>query len=112
MTVVFHNYSNNVTLRTGLVTFEPSEGLTMEENSASMVVPALGPDDVRYVRIKLHVAEKAQTANQSVTAVYNYSYKSPEGLQQVHQVLNRLLHLCKHPLKKNSNRLFFLKPLK
>ncbi len=110
MTVVFHNYSNNVTLKTGLVTFEPSEGLTMEENSASMVVPALGPDDVRYVRIKLHVAEKAQTANQSVTAVYNYSYKSPEGLQQVEYTEKLLLTIVPASDKSESTAIVSATP--
>lgn len=91
MTVIFHNYSNNVTLQTGLVSFEPSEGLTMEENSASLVVPALGSDDVRYVRIKLRVAKDAAKADQSVTAVYKYSYKSPEGLQEAEYTEKLLL---------------------
>ena len=81
MTVVFHNYSGDVSIRSGLASFEPSEGLVLVENSASKVVPVIGPSGVRSVQVKLRVTKDA-AASQSVSVSYAYSYNTPEGLVQ------------------------------
>ena len=82
VSVIFHNYSGTVALRSGLASFEPSEGLVLAENSASKVVPVIEANGVRTVQIKVRVTKNATTANQSLSVTYTYSYKAPEGLQQ------------------------------
>lgn len=82
LSVVFHNYSGSVSLRSGLASFEPSEGLVLAENSASKVVPVLEANAVRSVPIRLRVVKDAASANQYVSVTYSYSYKTPDGLVQ------------------------------
>ena len=81
-TVVFHNYSGETALRSGLASFEPSEGIVLSENSASKVVPVIETSGVRNVQIRLRVAKDCASANQSVTVTYTYSYKTPDGTVQ------------------------------
>lgn len=82
VTVIFHNYSGDVSLRSGLASFEASDGLVLVENSASKVVPVIDPSGVCNVRIKVRVAKDCALADQSISVDYTYSYKTPEGLVQ------------------------------
>ena len=80
VTVIFHNYSGDVSLRSGLASFETSDGLVLMENSASKVVPVIDPSGVWNVKLKLRVTKDCADANQSVSVTYKYSYRTPEGL--------------------------------
>lgn len=82
LTVVIHNFSNQVSLVDGSVSVEPSEGLVLAEKSASKVVPVLGMGDVRSVPVKFRAAKNTETGTQSVSVTYSYSYRTPEGLKQ------------------------------
>ena len=82
MTVVFRNYSSDVFLRQGLASFEPSEGLTVEENASSKVVPVVDAGGLRSVQIRLRVAKDAAKADQSVSVNYVFGYETPDGLIQ------------------------------
>lgn len=101
MTVVFHNYSGVVSLRSGLASFEPSDGLVLAENSASKVVPVIETNGVRSVQIRLRVPKDVSSQNQSVSVTYTYSYKTTEGLQQAEATEKLLLTVV--PTAENSS---------
>lgn len=79
LTVQFQNFSNQVSLRNGVASFEPSDGLRLLEKSASKVIHSLGCGSVCTVPVKLHVNEKADNAAQTVSVSYTYTYQTPEG---------------------------------
>ncbi|MGN0634665.1 MAG: COG1361 S-layer family protein [Acutalibacteraceae bacterium] len=81
LTIVLHNYSNQVSLIDGSVSFEPSEGLVLEEKSSSKVVSVLGMGSVRSVPVHFRVAKNTAAGTQSVAVTYSYNYRTPEGLK-------------------------------
>ena len=103
VTVLFHNYSGDVSLRSGLASFEPSEGLVLVENSASKVVPVIGPSGVRSVQIKLR-ANKDAAASQSVSVSYAYSYNTPDGLVQAEASEKLLLAVTPLPEEEQTEK--------
>ena len=82
LTVVIHNYRGSYFLRPGLVSFEPSDGIALAENSASKVVPVIGPSSKQRAKIKLRVTKEAESDNQFVSVTYAYKYETSEGLQE------------------------------
>ena len=102
LTVIFHNYSGAVSLRSGLASFEASDGLVLAENSASKVVPVIDPSGVCNVQIKVRVAKDCADANQSIAVSYKYTYKTPDGLVPAEATEKLLLSVVPAPSEKES----------
>lgn len=82
LTIVVHNYSNQVSLINGTLSVEESEGLVLAEKSASKVISSLDRGDVRNVPVKFRVSNSAATSKQTVSVTYTYSYRTPDGLKE------------------------------
>lgn len=90
LTIVVHNYSNQVSLINGTISVEESDGLVLAEKSASKVLSSLDRGDVRNVPVRFRVSNSAVTSKQTVSVTYAYSYRTPDGLKEG-QVTEKLI---------------------
>ena len=77
--VVVQNFGGKTAIKTGRLSLTPSDGLILDEKSASLMIKPLSPGDVGRVTVHLKVDKEAASADQALNVVYDYAYQTPEG---------------------------------
>lgn len=82
LNVIIKNSGSPFTITNGTVTFEPSEGLILNENSSSKSVSDIRASTSKTVTVKLKTPKNIENASQSVIVSFKYYYQSSDGAVQ------------------------------
>lgn len=79
LNVIIKNTGSPYTISTGAVSFEPSEGLELNENSSSKSISDIRANSSKTVTVKLRAVKSVENSSQSVNVSFRYYYQSGEG---------------------------------
>lgn len=82
LNIIIKNTGSPFAITNGTVTFEPSEGLVLNENSSSKSVSDIRANSSKTVTVKLKAAKNVENDSQSVTVGFKYYYQTPDGAAQ------------------------------